>query len=240
MSYLYDPRNRRRSANPASGTRPGELPTLEDFAALAQAHRELAAAFEAQKKELAARTAELAIRSEALHKQGEDLKQTQSELMWTRAALEQGQKAQGEPNQENWQERYLRLQAELEDLRRRWEQRYADDTAEARRAILRDMLPLADHLELALEHAAKQDEPAQSLVANIEATQRAFLEALRRYGVERQEAQGKPFDPQQHEAVGTDPSAAVPPGHVAHVVLSGYVEGDKLLRPARVIVNPDQ
>ena len=240
MSYLYDPRNRRRPMGTPPAQRSGELPTLEDYAKLAQAYRELTVAAEAQKKDLAARTAELAIRDEALHRQAEDLKQTQAELMFTRAALEQAQKDNAPAGAESWQERYLRLQAEVENLRRRWEQRAGDETAEARRAILRDMLPLADHLEMALDHASQLDASAQGFVGNIEATRRAFLDTLRRYGVEKQESLGQPFDPQLHEAVGTVATDEVPSGHVAHVAQAGYMEGGKLLRPARVIVSQEQ
>ena len=137
----------------------------------------------------------------------------------------------------------MRLQAEVDTLRRRWEQRASDETAAARQAIMRNMLPLADHLELALQHAdalRSGEEPAANFVSNIETTLRAFGEALRRYGVEKQEPLGKPFDPEQYEAVGQIATDAAPPGHVAHVVQSGYTEGDKLLRPARVIVSQER
>ncbi|MGL4649055.1 MAG: nucleotide exchange factor GrpE, partial [Caldilineaceae bacterium] len=118
-----------------------------------------------------------------------------------------------------------------------WEQRAADDTAEARRTLLRDMLPLADHLEMALSHRDALDgEGGKAFASNIEATLKAFLDALRRYGVERQDPLGQPFDPEQHEAIGQIASDQTPPGHIAHVVQTGYCEGDRLLRPARVLV----
>ena len=142
---------------------------------------------------------------------------------------------------DNWQERYLRLQAEMENLRRRLEQRAANESAEARRAILRDMLPLADHLEMALQHGAKlEGAEAEGFVGSIESTRKAFLEALRRYGVTPIDAEGAEFDPTRHEAVGQIPLSNAPAGtqvdHVAHVVQRGYMEGDTLLRPARVLV----
>jgi molecular chaperone GrpE len=133
----------------------------------------------------------------------------------------------------------MRLQAELDNLRRRWEQRFESETANARQEILRDMLPLADHLELALQHGAgsnEGDEQAQEYLRNINATYQAFLNTLKRYNVTPIEAQGQPFDPTLHEAVGQVSSGDVPSGHVAQVVQTGYMEGDKLLRPARVLV----
>jgi molecular chaperone GrpE len=241
MSYMYDPRYRR--------TRPGQPAVRAQAEQQMPSYEELAAAYlnlntkaEAQAKEIEARKAELKIKNEALHKQAEDLKQTQAELVWARAALQQAQQEKDaqakEGNQESWQERYARLQADVENLRRRWEQRSADETAEARRAILRDMLPLADHLDMALEHGAElEGDAAQQFVANIEATRRAFLDTLRRYGVEAQTPAGKPFDPALYEAVGQVVAEGSEPGSVVHVVQTGYMEGDKLLRPARVIVN---
>ncbi len=236
---MYDinrPPYRRRPPEPRSG------PTLDDYQALAAAYAELKPQAEALAQELAARKSELAIKDEALQKQGADLKQTQSELMWTKAALQSAEAAGADPDRENWQERYMRLQAEVDNLRRRWEQRSTDEIGEARRAILRDMLPLADHLELALQHAEtlRAGEAGSSFVGNIESTLRAFLETLRRYGVQKQEPTGEPFDPERYEAVGQMVTQEIPPGHVAHVVQSGYTEGDRLLRPARVIVSQDR
>jgi molecular chaperone GrpE len=99
------------------------------------------------------------------------------------------------------------------------------------------MIPLADHLDLALQHApATEDSSVKNFVGNIEATRRAFLETLRRYGVERIEPLGEPFDPNQHEAIGHVDSGDIPADHVAQVVQAGYREGERLVRPARVLV----
>ena len=235
MSYLYGPMNRRR---PTQGVRPQTGPTLEDYNNLAHAYTELQTRFEAQSKELAAKTNEIAIKEEALQRQGADLKQAEVDFLWARAALEQAQKELGEAKESGWQERFLALQTEVEGLRRRWEQRFVDETEEARRVILRDMLPVADHLELALQHANTTDSQGlAAFVANIGSTLRAFLDTMRRYGVERQDVLGKLFDPTIHEAVGQAVSAEAPEGYIMHVALSGYMDGDKLLRPARVVVS---
>lgn len=241
MSYMYDPRFRRRPGAPqVSPARPANGPTLEDYAELAQAYREQQARLEALGRELQQRKSEIVIRDEALKKAGEESKKLQSDLLWTQAALAE-MRAQNEAaaaaDTEGWQDRYMRLQAEVDTLRRRWEQRAADETAEARRAILRDMLPLADHLEMALSHRDALDgESGRAFAGNIEATLKAFLDSLRRYGVEPQEPLGQPFDPEQHEAVGQIAAQDTPAGHVAHVVQTGYREGERLLRPARVLV----
>lgn len=251
MSFYYNNPYGRRRAVPGSQN-PG--PTLEDYRAVTAAYQELQAQSERQAQELALRQRELAeknqqfteqsrelgIKTEALQRQGADLKQVEAELVWAKAALQQQERSDQEEGAEGatWRERYMRLQAELDNLRRRWEQRFAVETAEARHTILRDMLPLADHLEMALHHGeALETDQARDFLRNIEATYQAFLETLRRYGVEQIVAKGQPFDPNLHEAVGQIQSEAVPSGAVAEVLQTGYVEGDKLLRPARVLVN---
>jgi molecular chaperone GrpE len=201
---------------------------------LVAAYRDLKTRHEQQTKTLEEKISELSIKDEALQRQGADLKQTESDLLWTRAALEQVQKEQAEGG--NWQERYAQLQAEVENLRKRWEQRYTAEINEARNSILADMLPLADHLDLALQHGG-DDANLQGFINNIEATRRAFLETLKRYGVERLDALGKPFDPTLHEAIGYLVDAQTPADHVAQVVQTGYMDGDKILRPARVVVS---
>ena len=256
MSYYYDPTGRRRAAlmrqqamrqeamrqQAMQDEQRQRMPTLDDYVALQKAHEELQAAHERQGKEAAKLQQELQIKNEALHRQGADLKNLEAELVWARAAVQQQEQEKTEEPQEDWAERYARLQAEVENLRKRWEQRFVTETAEARHRILLDMLPLADHLEMALRHAAaeggeSQEGFAANFIANIEAIHRAFLDALKRYDVTPIDALGQPFDPALHEAVGQIRRDDTPPGAVAEVVQTGYREGDRLLRPARVLVN---
>jgi molecular chaperone GrpE len=215
------------------------MPTLDDFRTLAQAYQDLQARHEQLGKELQEKNRELEIKSEALHRQSVDFKQMEAELMWNRAALQQAQEErEAGAGNENWPERYARLQAEIENLRKRWEQRFEVETREARHKILRDMLPLADHLDLALHHAqGSSDDRMREFIRSIEATRQAFGDTLRRYGVEPIAAMGEPFDPNLHEAVGEIEDAALAPGTVAQIVQTGYSEGENLLRPARVLVN---
>jgi molecular chaperone GrpE len=243
MSNIFYPNNPRRPYRPARMSNPEPRLTVEDYEKLAAAYAELkqraeqqAKTIEEQAKQLEAQKVELGIKDEALQRQGADLKQAESDLLWTRAALEQAQKEQAESG--NWQARYAELQAEVENLRKRWEQRYTAEVNEARNRILADMLPLADHLDLALQHAsASEDASTQSFIANIEATRRAFLETLKRYGVERLESEGQPFDPNLHEAVGYVVDGQTPAEHIIQVLQPGYLDGERVLRPARVVVS---
>ena len=260
MPVYYDPYRRRGMSQPRSAGMPGS----EEVQRLVQAYQSLQTkveqltqaldakqrALEAKQREVAANAEalketrrELEIKSEALSRQNADLKQMEAELMWVRAAAQQQENQERElkdaqaTEEMSWRERYIRLQAELDSMRRRWEQRFEIEAANTRHEILRDMLSLADHLELALQHSAETEgEQAQEYVNNLKATYQAFLHTLKRYGVTQIEAQGQPFDPNVHEAVGQVKTEDVSSGHVARVLQAGYMEGDKLLRPARVLV----
>lgn len=251
MSY-YDPFGRRSRAGGRSSSGSGRsqrgrssgsnAPTVEDYYQIAEMLRHLQEEHETQ-------GAKLRNTEQALEEQTRRAIELHEELMRTRAALEEVEKNQKEekPNQadSDWHERYIRLQAETENYRRRLEIRTAQESAEQRNQILRDMLSLADHLEMALEHidrsagAPAGDEASsyESFRSNLEATRAAFLETLRRYGVTPLSPLGEPFDPERHEAVGQIPSDEIPEDHVAAVVQTGYVADDRLLRPARVMVS---
>ena len=256
--HPLDPRRnpRRPSASPYGGDPYGgqPMPTLEDYEKLVEAYQDLQGRFEIQTRQLREREQEVAIRDEVLRRQSEEVRKIETELVWTRAAQLQAEKAAQEAaekvtqiqsqlqnqgqDQQGWQERYTALQSEVESLRQRWEQRYTALANEARNQILLDMLPLADHLDLALQHAGTiSDDSQRSFVVNIESTRRAFLETLRRYGVERMDVQGVPFDPNLHEAVGSVVDGETPNNQVIQVVQAGYMDGEKLLRPARVVIS---
>lgn len=215
----------------------------------AQQIERLSQQIEQQWEQLENQERQLASKDEAIRRQTEDIKKIDAELVWTKAALEQAQKkapqsGAGDEDLSEWQERYQRLQAEMNNLRKRWEQRSADRIDEQRNRLLLDMLPLADHLELALKHAngaapngSEPEAMNEQFVENIRATQQAFLNALKRYDVEPLRAAGEEFDPTRHEAVGRVESDEIPADHIAEVIQTGYISGDKLLRPARVLVS---
>jgi len=99
-----------------------------------------------------------------------------------------------------------------------------------------DLLSALDNLERAIA-AANEDELKGPLIKGVSMVQSHLLDVLRRHGVTRMEAQGKPFDPHLHQAVMQQPSAEVPPQTVLQVLEPGYVFHDRVLRPARVIVS---
>jgi molecular chaperone GrpE len=134
-----------------------------------------------------------------------------------------------------WRDRALRLQAEIENFRRR-QQRLAEERILAdRERLLRAFLGVADNLERAL---ATDGVDAESLRQGVGLTHQTLMHLLDREGVEQLEARGEPFDPAWHEAIGVVPhqQAQVEPDTVVEVVEAGYRIGERLLRPARVIV----
>jgi molecular chaperone GrpE len=134
---------------------------------------------------------------------------------------------------ENWN-RYLRAVAELDNVRKR----AARDVDAARRSgvekLAGELLGIVDSLEMGLETAGTAS--AESLVAGKQATLRLLRAAFEKFGIELVDPVGHPFDPQLHEAMSMQPSTTATPGSVLLVLQKGYRLGDRLLRPARVVV----
>jgi molecular chaperone GrpE len=143
-----------------------------------------------------------------------------------RRELEQAQREAAENR-----DLYLRALAEKENARKRLERLYEERLAEARRNLLRHIIPVADNLERALAHQAAGD----GLVEGVRLTYRHLQDFLRSQGVEPIQALGQPFNPLEHEAVAMV-EGPEPPGTVVGEELRGYRQGAYLLRPAYVRV----
>jgi molecular chaperone GrpE len=134
---------------------------------------------------------------------------------------------------DNWN-RYLRSVAELENVRKR----AARDIEAARRAgvekLASELLAIADTLEMGLESGATAS--VESLLAGKQATLRLLHAAFEKFNIEVVDPTGYRFDPQLHEAMSMQPSNTAEPNSVLAVLQKGYRIGDRLLRPARVIV----
>ncbi|MDX9975747.1 MAG: nucleotide exchange factor GrpE [FCB group bacterium] len=127
----------------------------------------------------------------------------------------------------------LRARAEFDNYRKRT-QREAEQTRQrATEALIRDLLPVIDNLDLALQHADKEHPISEgvSMVA------RQFQDVLRRAGVEIIPAVGSAFDPEIHEAVMHAPSEEVAENTVSHEFQKGYRLGGFVLRPSKVAVS---
>jgi molecular chaperone GrpE len=135
----------------------------------------------------------------------------------------------------DWRDLALRLQAEMDNYRKR-QQRLAQEQIEsARLELLLEFLPVLDNLERAL---AAPEADASAFRDGVRLTHREMLQRLHREGVEQIQALDQPFDPNWHEAVSAVPhdGRGIVPGTVVKVLEPGYHVGDRLLRPARVIV----
>ena len=133
---------------------------------------------------------------------------------------------------DNW-DRYLRAAADLENLRKRQKREIEDAKFDAKNKILKEMLPVVDNLERAIEHAGAAG--TNPIVEGVQLVLRQFTTAFERLDVTAIDAQGQPFDPNLHEAISQQESDQAP-GTVVQVLQRGYKSGDRLLRPALVVV----
>ena len=129
-------------------------------------------------------------------------------------------------------EQHARAVADYQNLRRRSEEGRQELARQTLSSLIQEFLPLLDDLGRAIDsvHDEIRDHP---WVAGIEMVRRKFVAALEGYGVREIPADGQPFDPAVHEAIGYGPGQR---DRVMLVAQAGYVLGDTLVRPARVIV----
>ena len=131
-------------------------------------------------------------------------------------------------------ERFLRERAELENFKKRMQREKVDAVRFASEPLIRELLPVIDNLERALEHA---DGNGKSVADGIRLVVKSLLDVLDRHGVKRIDAVGQPFDPSRHEAMAQMESAEHEPNRVVAQHHSGYLLHDRLLRPALVTVS---
>ena len=139
-------------------------------------------------------------------------------------------------------DKLLRLMADMENLRRRTAREIADARTYAVTNFARDMLNVADNVRRAIESVPEEESrnaegAFKGLIEGIDLTERDLLKNLERHGVKKLDPQGQKFDPNLHQAMFEIPNAEVPNGTVLQVVQSGYVIGDRVLRPALVGVS---
>jgi molecular chaperone GrpE len=136
-------------------------------------------------------------------------------------------------------DRYLRLAAEMDNLRRRTEREVKDAKSYSAAGFARDMLAVSDNLRRAIDAIPADvrenaDAGLSTLIEGVEMTERAMLTALERHGVRKLEPVGQKFDPNFHQAMFEVPNADVPNNTVVQVVQDGYSIGERVLRPAMV------
>ena len=129
--------------------------------------------------------------------------------------------------------RYLRLQADFENFRRRTRQEKEELAAVVTQNLLKDLLPFLDNFERAL---AAENSDAESLRAGVEMMYKQLVEALKKEGLEYIETKGKPFDPNFHQAVMRVEDAEKEDGEIVAELQKGYMVKGRVIRPSMVQV----
>jgi molecular chaperone GrpE len=135
-------------------------------------------------------------------------------------------------------DKYLRALADSENSRKRLRQQSEETIRIQRENLLRDLLPIIDNLERAVD-AARGGGNGKPIVEGVEMVLRSMHDFLRTHGVTQISATGEKFDPSRHEAVVQVESAQHPPNTVVDEMHRGYLIGERVLRPARVSVSKE-
>jgi len=157
----------------------------------------------------------------------ENGRQAQAEIEALQRQLEEAQ-AKAAENLDGWQ----RSQAEFINFKNRIQRDREMDYVSMKGDIIKKVLPVLDDMERALANRPDGDSWANGM----ELIARKFQNILDVEGVKRIEAAGQPFDPNFHEAISSEPSDDVESGHVIEAVQTGYMLGERVIRPAMVRV----
>jgi molecular chaperone GrpE len=149
--------------------------------------------------------------------------------------LEQEIEKAREEAQKNW-DLYLRERADLENARKRHQRDREDAIRFANDRLLKEMIPVLDNLERAIEHSEQGADDNQGLLEGVNMTINQFRKALEDFGAKPVNALGEEFDPNLHQAMGQVESSEQAPNTVVSEFQKGYLLHDRLLRPSLVMV----
>ena len=136
-----------------------------------------------------------------------------------------------------FQDQYLRAAAALDNFKKRAVREKQDATKYANEALLQKLVPVLDNFEMALAAAGQQSGAgAQSLQTGVSMIYQQLRSVMTEAGLQEIDALNQPFDPNLHEAVSQQETAAAPEGHVVQQLRKGFKLRDRLLRPATVVV----
>jgi molecular chaperone GrpE len=152
----------------------------------------------------------------------------------TTEELERLRKLAGERDQ--YLDLAARTRAEFENYQKRSQRERDMERKYSFGPVASEMLPLYDNLDRAVQ-AGKQAGETGPLVQGVAMVMTQFIELLKRNGITRIDAEGKPFDPNLHQAVMQKPAKDVEPNTVVQVIEHGFLNQDRVLRPAKVVVS---
>lgn len=130
----------------------------------------------------------------------------------------------------------LRMAADMDNFRKRLTREHQEQIRYAAERVLSDLLPALDNLDLALQYGSTH-EACKDMMQGIELTRKQLLDAVAKSGLMTLGEVGEEFDPAKHEAIGVEANPQVGQGAVSKVLQRGYKLHDRLLRPAKVMVN---
>ncbi len=136
---------------------------------------------------------------------------------------------------ETVKDKYLRVLAELDNMRKQQERRISDRVKYEKKIILMRMIEILDDLDRALKYESVSDK--ETLAQSLKHMHSQMLDVLQRSGVTSFSSHGQAFDPKLHEAIEMIEDSNEPEGQIVQETQKGYVMGDELLRPARVHVS---
>jgi molecular chaperone GrpE len=134
-----------------------------------------------------------------------------------------------------FKDKYLRMAADLDNFRKRSRREVEDAERRGKEGLLRDILPVFDNLERAVQHASQATD-AKAVTDGVRMVLKQFESTLERVGIARVQTSGVPFDPMVHEAIQHLETTDHPPGTVVAEVQAGYQLGERLVRAALVVV----
>ena len=134
-----------------------------------------------------------------------------------------------------WKNEFLYLKAEFENYKRNALKERSDLLKFGAERVSKDILDVVDNLERALQ-TKLNNETLQTFKVGVEMTAKDLKDVLAKHGIQEVPSDGLPFNPLYHEAISSEPTTAVPPGHIARVFKKPYKLHDKIIRMGQVVV----
>jgi molecular chaperone GrpE len=163
---------------------------------------------------------------------GEDQSTEESQLVEVLQRL-----AQAETLIMHQKDEVLRVQAEMQNLRRRTELDVEKAHKFGQEKLSSELLGVMDNLERTIQVSTdKENESVKVLLQGVELTLKSFVDCFRKFSIEQIDPLGEPFDPQRHQAMVMQENPKVEPGTVTAVMQKGYALHGRVIRPAMVMV----
>ncbi len=167
--------------------------------------------------------------------EGDDSVEEETEVSDKEPTVEE-RAADAESKYKEMQDRYLRLNAEFDNYKKRMMRENSDRLKYFNMELIKELLPSVDNLERAISHAGDDYSDLENMIEGLQMVYKGMQEAFGKFGVSEIESIGKEFDPNCHQAVGMIESQEVPENHVAEECLKGYYLHDRIIRPVQVMV----